>query len=87
MFQAKHWGGDLACGWSRKSHYANATAPRRRRDGDDRVVKVHGAIVAVKLGEQPAAGLRKLDCGQTNEERGPEHCQSLTNFCKPTRNL
>jgi hypothetical protein len=36
-------------------HHSNASAPGWRRDSNNRIVKVHRAIVAVKLEEQPAA--------------------------------
>lgn len=56
MPEPQHRRRDLAGAWAGNPHNANPAAARRRGDGNNRVVKVHRAIVAVKLEGQPAAG-------------------------------
>ena len=58
MSQPQHRLGDLASLRSGKPHHPNSAPTRRSRNGDDRVVDIHRAIVAVKLVQQPAAELR-----------------------------
>jgi hypothetical protein len=55
MFQPQHRQDNRARLWASQSDHSNAAASRRSRDGDYRIVEIHGAIVAVKLGAQPAA--------------------------------
>ena len=54
MLQPQHRPGDLPRLRPGNAHNSNSTAPGCRRDRNDRVVKIHRAIVAVKLGGQPA---------------------------------
>jgi carbonic anhydrase len=55
MFQPQHRLRDLPRSRPSETHHSNAAAPRRRSYCDNRIVKVHRAIVAVKLEVQPAA--------------------------------
>jgi hypothetical protein len=52
MFQLQHWSRNLNCLWPGNADNTDPSASRRRRNGDNRVINVHGPIVAVKLGEQ-----------------------------------
>jgi carbonic anhydrase len=56
MFEAQHRPGDLPRPRTGKAYHSYASAPGRRRDGDNRIVKVHRAIVAVKLEYNQRAG-------------------------------
>src|SRR5260370_32046687 len=58
MFEPQHWLGYFSRLRPRQPHYANASAPWRRSDGDDGVVKIHRAIVAVSLEDNQASGAR-----------------------------
>jgi carbonic anhydrase len=66
VFESQHRGGELACLVSREAHHADPSPAGRRRDGDDCVVEVHGAIVAVTLDAQPA---EREKCRVEIEER------------------
>jgi carbonic anhydrase len=63
MSQPQHWLGDLASLRSGKPHHPNSAPTRRSRNGDESVVDIHGAIVAVKLVQQPAA---EYACGRNS---------------------
>jgi hypothetical protein len=58
MSQPQHRLGDLASLRPGKAHHPDSAATRRSRDGDDRVVDIHGAIVAVKLGNNQRPNMR-----------------------------
>jgi carbonic anhydrase len=56
MIEPQHRLGDFKRLQSGDAHYANAAAARGRGDGDDGIVEVHRAIVAVRIGhDQPEA--------------------------------
>src|SRR5580693_3963140 len=46
MVEPQHWTGDFACPRPGDAHHSNAATPRRCGDSNDRIVKVHRAIVA-----------------------------------------
>ena len=73
MFQPQHRLCDLPRLRSGDAHDSNAAASGRRRDGDDRIVEIHRAIVAVKLGGQPAA-----ENESTHSAQAPKEIQNLS---------
>ena len=83
MFKAQHRLRYIERTRSGDAHHADAATTWRRGDGDDRVVEVHGAIVAGKLedNQRPRSrrpGLEQI-CSNDLEER-TKNCQSPTNF-------
>lgn len=69
MPEAKQGSGNLARLRSRKAYDADPSTPKRRGDGDNSVVEVHGAIVAGKLRD---------DQGRYTQGES-SNCQSRTN--------
>ena len=68
MFEPQHWLCDFRRRGPGDADHANAAAAGRRGDGNDRVVEVHGAIVAVKLGQTTSGRLRpEFNRGPTSE--------------------
>jgi len=56
MFEPQHLLGYFSRLRPCQPHHSNASAPRRRSDGDDGVVEIHRAIVAVTLEDNQASG-------------------------------
>ena len=87
-FQPQHGPGYLARPRSGQPHHTYAAASGRRRDRHrtDRIVEVHRAIVAVKLGVQPAAEYESAPLGLGTQGKD-QNLSVADELLRPTSNL
>lgn len=76
MLEPQHGQRNLFRLWAGQTHHADAAASGRRGDGNDGVVEVHEAILAVKLEAQPAAELSPSGSAQGRSKS----CPLLTSY-------
>ena len=66
VLQPEDWFGYIERSRPRQPHNANSTTPRRRGNRNNRVVDVHAAIVAVKLGQSLERDSETDSAGEPN---------------------